>query len=232
MKADFHIVSTKVLRHELVKNMESAGLMVTQADFITKTIRIPDSMDRLALHSAIVLTSKTAVEAWMQIVNVLKLDAKKYSVFCLEGATQTLCIQYGLTIEGRAADASLLADVILKNKAVTAVTFVCGNLRRDELPDKLTESGIGIQEITAYQTEHYPLIIEQPYHGVLFFSPSAVDSFLSLNANSSSACFCLGKTTGHHARASGYTEVHVAETHTPEALVKKVIQHYKNKIHA
>lgn len=206
--------------------------MVTQVDFITKTIRVPDGIDRLSLHPAIVLTSKTAVQAWMQIINFLKLDAKQYSVFCLEAATQTLCIQYGLTIAGSAADASLLADVILKNKSVPAVTFVCSNLRRDELPDKLKESGIRIQEIKAYQTEHSPVKIEQSYHGVLFFSPSTVDSFLSLNSNNSSACFCLGKTTDHHARASGYAEVHVAEAHTPEALVKKVMQHYKNKVHA
>ncbi len=227
MKADFHIVSTRVLNQELIKNMESAGLMVTQADFITKTIRIPDDIDPLSLYPAIVLTSKTAVEAWMQIMNLLKLDIKQYSVFCLEGATQTLCVQYGLTIAGGAADASLLADVMLKNKAVTAVTFVCGNLRRDELPVKLRENGIRIQEIKAYRTEHSPVKIERPYQGVLFFSPSGVDSFLSLNSNNSSACFCLGKTTGGHAQASGYTEVHVAEAHTPEALVKRVIQNFK-----
>ncbi|MBK5279906.1 MAG: uroporphyrinogen-III synthase [Bacteroidia bacterium] len=232
MNADIHIVSTKVLSPELIQYMESVGLTVTQADFIRKTILIPDNIDRLSLHPAIVLTSKTAVHAWMEIVKCLKLDVKQYPVYCLALATKTLCIQYGLRIAGVATDAYSLADEILKDKSVTAVTFVCGNLRRDELPDKLKEKGIMVHEIEAYQTEQSPVKIEQAYKGVLFFSPSAVDSFLSLNPTKSIACFCLGNTTGNHAREFGFAEVHVAEAHTPEALVKKVIQHFKNKVNA
>ena len=232
MKDHVHIVSTKVLNQELIQHMESVGLMVTQADFIKKTIRIPERMDWLLIHAPIVLTSKTAVQAWMEIVKRFKLDVKQYSVYCLALATQTLCVQYGLNIAGVATDANLLADVILKDKSVSAVVFVCGNLRRDELPNKLLKSGILVQEIEAYQTEHSPVKIEEAYQGVLFFSSSAVDSFLSLNSINSTACFCLGKTTGNHARKSGFTEVHVAEAHTPEALVKTVIQHYKNKVYA
>ena len=212
--------------------MESIDLKVTQADFIRKRIQIPDNIERISLNPTIVLTSKTAVEAWMEIARRLKLDAKQYPVYCLALATQALAIHYGLNIAGIASDASLLADVILKDKSVSAVTLVCGNLRRDELPNKLLKSGILVQEIEAYQTEHSPVKIEKAYQGVLFFSPSAVDSFLSLNSINSTACFCLGKTTGNHARKSGFTEVHVAEAHTPEALVKTVIQHYKNKVHA
>lgn len=212
--------------------MESVGLTVTQANFIRKTIQVPDNIDQLSLRPAIVLTSKTAVQAWMEIVKLLKLDVKQYPVYCLALATQTFCIQYGLNIAGVAADAYLLADVILKDKSITAVTVVCGNRRRDELPDRLKAKGIVVHEIEAYQTEQSPIKIEQSYKGVLFFSPSAVDSFLSLNSSNSVACFCLGNTTGNHARKSGYAEVHVADAHTPEALVETVIQHYKNKVNA
>lgn len=206
--------------------------MVTHADFIKKKIQIPDHIDRLSIQPTVVLTSKTAVQAWMEISMLIKLDIKQYAVYCLALATQNLAIQYGLNIAGIATNASLLADVIVKDKSVHAVTFICGNLRRNELTDKLRESGILVQEIETYLTIHSPLKIEQTYNGVLFFSPSAVDSFLSINSNNLSACFCLGKTTFNHARKSGYAEVYVAEAHTPVSLVKTVIQHYKNKVHA
>ncbi len=229
-KTNFHIVSTKVLKPALIHEMESIGLKVTQADFISKTIQIPDSIDQLSLHSTIVLTGKTAVEAWIEIAKRWKLDLKEFTVYCLASATQEATIHYGLKIKGVATDATSLAEVILTDTSITAVTFVCGNLRRDELPNKLKKNGVDVWEIIAYQTEPVPVKVDQCYDGVLFFSPSAVDSFLSLNEINSSACFCLGKTTADHARQAGCTEVIVAESPTAESLVKKVINYYKNQV--
>jgi uroporphyrinogen-III synthase len=229
MKTNFHIVSTKVLNPALIHQMESAGLNVTQMDFIKKTILISDSQP-VPLHSIIVLTSQTAVQAWIEITQRLKLDLKKYPVYCLASATQAMAVRQGLKISGVATDAASLADEILKDKSISAVTFVCGDKRRDELPNRLKKNGVDVQEIIAYKTQLVPVKINQPYAGVLFFSPSAVDSFLSLNDAAASLAFCLGKTTADHARLSGFSEIHVAKTHTPESLVEKVIHYYKNQV--
>lgn len=233
MKTNSHIVSTKRLNNELIQRMESAGLSVRQADFIKKTIHIPENLDTLIIQPIIILTSKTAVRAWLEIVNHLNLDVKKYRVYCLAKGTHDLVSQQGLRIAGIAPDSSTLADDVLKASDVGGVTWVCGNLRRHELPDKLKLHGVPVHEIVAYHTEFSAVKVDPGYQGVLFFSPSAVDSFLSLNSIQDSVAFCLGKTTANHAAQSGYQQVFAANEHTPEALVKTIINFYNNvNIHA
>lgn len=233
MRTDFHIVSTKVLKEELVHSLESARIGITNLDFIIKTFTIPENIDSALIDQIVVLTSKTAVEAWMKIVEQLNLDSKKYKMYCLAAGTQTICLHNGLTVAGVAKDAVSLADIIMKDKSISSLTFICGNLRRDELPVRLKKSGIKVNEIVAYQTKSQSIKIDRPYDGVLFFSPSAIDGFLSLNSTHSSVAFCLGQTTANYAHQKGFRECLVAEIHTPESLVKTVVNYYKNKtVHA
>ena len=226
MKSTFHIVSTRVLNDDQLQLIKSNGLEVTHVDFIKKNIRIPDDVQKLSFDQNIVLTSKTAVIAWLAIIQQLKLYIGKYRIYCLASGTQSLTSQYGLHVACVAPDASSLADAILEDTAIRSVTFICGNLRRPELPDKLRGNGIRVQEIEAYQTELTPVKVAKPYHSVLFFSPSAIDSFISCNNINSSICFCLGKTTASHAKQKGFTEVHVADSASVESLLKTVSNYY------
>ena len=233
MKPRVHIVSTKVLNEELVRFLEPAGITITNLDFVIKTITVPKHIDSALIDQTIVLTSKTAVEAWMKIAEHLAVEIKKYKVYCLAAGTQTLCVHYGLTIAGVANEASSLADLIMKDKSISSLTFICGNLRRGELPNKLNRSRIKVREIEAYQTQSSSIKIEKSFDGVIFFSPSAIDSFLLLNPIHSAIAFCIGQTTANHARQAGYQHIYVAETHSPESLVKTVANYYKNKtVHA
>lgn len=227
MKTDLHIVSTRVLEQQLVQRLESAGIRVTEANFIQKSFSLPEKIDVGAIHATIILTSKTAVHAWMRMVEKFNLDKQQYRVYCLSMATQALAQENNLPIAGVAYQASSLADIILNDKALSKVTFVCGNLRRDELPVKLRKNNVHVSEIVAYKTEHTPLKIEPTYNGVLFFSPSTVDSFLLRNTTHDATAFCLGSTTADHCRKSGFSEIQVAEVHTPESLVNKVIHYYQ-----
>ena len=55
--------------------------------------------------------------------------------------------------------------------------FICGNLRRDELPDTLTRVGIAFEELVVYQTKSDPdlaLPADILPDWVVFFSPSGV----------------------------------------------------------
>lgn len=225
-----HIVSTKVLSQELVQQFKAIGASVTQHDFINTCIQLPENLLRETIQDVIVLTSKTAVEAWVQIVDLLQLKRKQYRIYCLSEGTQKLVSTSGFTVAGIATNSALLADQILNDKNINSVTFVCGNLRRDELTNKLKTGGVTVNEIVAYKTELTPLAITSSINGVLFFSPSGVDSFLSENRVGSAVAFCLGKTTGEHAQEMGFKTIRIAVAHTPAALVKSVINYYKNKI--
>ena len=75
-----------------------------------------------------------------------------------------------------------LAEKIIPEINDREVIFFCGNLRRNDLPDALRQKGITVREITVYQTSLTPVTIEKEYDAVLFFSPSAAESFFSKNS--------------------------------------------------
>jgi uroporphyrinogen-III synthase len=226
------LVSTKRLAPVLAEQLKHAGLAVVQHDFIEQAITIPDRIESQQLQENIVLTSKTAVKAWITIAEKLGIDLSKHTIFCTDQATRKEVLNAHLKIKGTAPDASSLADVIAEDHSIKAITFVCSDLRRDELPAKLATKGVTVHEIVGYQTQLTPVKIEETYQGVLFFSPSGVDSFLSLN-KTSPVCFCIGRTTAEHADEKGFARVQSAEVATPESLIDTVIQYYsKNPVHA
>ena len=201
-------------------------MLVTQADFIQKKILLPDETEVRSVHEAIVLTSKTAVHVWVAIAAKIHSNPQHHRAFCLDRATHQEALHYHLPIAGLASNAAALAEVILKQSAIRAVTFFCSNLHRTELPDQLKNAGIIVDEWVVYETILTPQQIKDPAHGVLFFSPSAVDSFLSLNAVNGATGFCIGSTTDEHARQRGFTQSVVAEIPSPESLIQGTINYY------
>ena len=229
MKTLFHIVSTKVLRPELAQQLEAMGASVTQHNFINTYIHLPENLSKEFIDDVIVLTSKTAVEAWVQIVALLNLDMTKHRIYCLSEGTQKLVVSKGFTVAGAAINASLLADEVLKDRNIHSVTFVCGNLRHNKLPEQLKNAGLNVHEAIAYKTDLSPIAIKKPCDGILFFSPSAVDSYISVNKAASSVAFCLGETTAARSQERGFKNIRVADAHTEAALVRTSINHYKYK---
>jgi uroporphyrinogen-III synthase len=73
--------------------------------------------------------------------------------------------------------------------------FFNGNLRREILPDSLTLANVRFEEIEVYETMLTPHIINSKPDGILFFSPSAVESYVQANIITDETCFCIGKTT-------------------------------------
>ncbi len=226
------IVSTKRLATELVEQLDRAGILHEQHDFIQTIIQVPDKINSQQIQKFIVLTSKSAVNAWIAIVVKHGINVSDYPVFCIDQATKKEVIAQNLTIQGEAKDSASLAGVIIQDSSIKSVTYICSNIRRDELPSRLKAKGIEVNEITGYHTQPTPLKINSTSQAVLFFSPSGVDSFLSLNGVSD-VCFCIGDATAAHATAKGFKNVQVAELSTPESVIKKVIQYYsKNPVHA
>jgi uroporphyrinogen-III synthase len=92
--------------------------------------------------------------------------------------------------------ANYLAEQIKNEKA----TYFCGDKRRDELPDILNNNGVILNEVIAYQTLLSPNHLNKKYDGLLFFSPSGIDSFLSKNSPDQEVAFCIGGTTAKEAQ--------------------------------
>lgn len=227
-----HIVSTKKLDPELIQRLRAHGIELTQHNFIQKRIELP-SFSSAAIHSTLVFTSQTAVDAWMELAAKNELDKNQYEIFCLQEGTLMRANRFGLRIRDTAPNAALLAKKIVATRDVRAITFFCGDRRRDELPSLLRAGGVEVNEVIVYFTELSPKKIEAPYEGVLFFSPSAIDSFVTGNETNSSIAFCIGTTTADHAKRVGFREIKVAKDATPSSVVTAVIDHFKNQpVHA
>jgi uroporphyrinogen-III synthase len=154
----------------------------------------------------------------------------EWTIFCIGNTTRQLAARYFgeqsiHTVGDNAAD---LADKIISNKSIKQVVFFCGDQRREELPGKLRQNGITVQEVIVYHTISTPHKVDKAYDGILFFSPSAVQSFFYANAVlPTTILFAIGQTTADAIKS--FTDNLIIEPERPgkEELVKKMFQFFK-----
>ena len=233
MSNSHHILSTRKMISGKIFELHARGCKITSYDFIRKVIHIPSDLNPQAIQSYVVLTSSTGVKSFLEITKQLHLDKNTFTFYCLSSATQDLAANCGLNIKSSAPNASLLADEIIKDAEVKTVTHISSNLTRPELSEKLGKAGIAVQQVVGYHTAFTPMVIRNAYDGIIFFSPSAVDSFLSINPLTPMLCFCIGKTTADHAKKKGYQQIHVAKAPTEVSLLETILNYYsQSPVHA
>ena len=128
-----------------------------------------------------------------------------------------------------AKNASQLAQIISKEYKNDAFSFFSGNKRRDEIPTFLNENNIQLEEIQVYNTLLQPKKIVRRFHGILFYSPSAVESYVSQNSLHKIPAFCIGETTVKTAQT--YTDtVIIANKPTIENTLIQAIKYFKNDL--
>ena len=229
--AKFKILSTKKITQEAIDKASMNSIEIDELSFIT-TEPIKDEKLKTVLKSFLqqnitaVFTSKNAVQAFDQIVNA----EVPWKIFCIGQSTQKLVAKiFGEEkISGIADSASALSDVILEDKEIKKVFFFCGNQRREELPQKLTAEAIEVEEIVVYETLETPQKLSRKvYDGILFFSPSAVKSFFSLNKiNEQTQIFAIGKTTADAIHQHTNKDLIIAEVPSEDEMIEKVIAHF------
>ena len=232
MNIPLHIVSTRKLTSDKVTELTATGWKFTSRDFIAKVIDIPSNLDDQSICKHVVLTSITGAKAFLQIITQLRLDKSNYTVHCTSRGTKEYVRASGLNIKSTAPHASALADEILRDVDVKEVSHICGNLKRNELSEKLNSAGVAVHNVIAYRTEFTPVTIGISYQAIIFFSPSAVDSFLSHNPVLQVPCFCIGKTTADHAAQNGYQHTYIPDAPSEEILLNTIVAHYsKSQAH-
>lgn len=226
------ILSTKALPESLRQAAAGHGIDLRDQPFIDiLPVRTPELAARLQEIAqgghTLVFTSPNTVRAVSGTWNA----AVPQSIYCLGGATLEI-IQTdipGAVILGTAISSLELAKRILADGNTQKVVFLCGNIRRNELPEHLHAHHIGVEELVVYETVETPALLEERYDGVLFFSPSSVRSFfLSNPPDGHTVYFAIGETTGASvAAATGMQPVIGAEASVP-ALVQTAIDYFDN----
>jgi uroporphyrinogen-III synthase len=222
-----HVVSTRKLGAPARGRFARLGWRLTQHNFIQKRMALPP-VTREAIAADVVLTSSTAVRAFALLAAKILLPVANCRVHCLAHATRNAAERAGFCIASTAPDARTLAMEILKTPGIRSVTHVCGSRRLTDLSDTLQGAGVAVTDVVAYQTELTPLKLTAPFDGILFFSPSAIDSFCMANETNPAPCFCIGQTTAQHARQRGFPNIYAAAGATEAALTDLAIAHLLN----
>ena len=92
------------------------------------------------------------------------------------------------------------------------------------LPAYLHQKNIQLNEIEAYKTMLSPLKIADDVSGVLFYSPSGIESYLKKN-DTDKVAFCIGESTADIAKKY-FKNVQVANSPDVESLLTLVKNHF------
>ena len=81
-----------------------------------------------------------------------------------------------------------------------------------------------VNESEAYKTKFSPVEVGPNVKGVLFYSPSTVESYLQMNTPDKIA-YCIGESTAKAAREN-FTDVRVAKIPVVESVIDLVNEDY------
>ncbi|SHF82960.1 uroporphyrinogen-III synthase [Flavobacterium fluvii] len=221
MKDSISILSTKILLSSQKQALLNAGFSVTEANFI-KTEN--SDFDLKGINDNLIFTSQNAAQSVLLHPKVEELKSKK--VFCVGIKTKALLEENGFNVEVYLDYASDLAEIITLIYAKESYTFFSGNLRKETLPKALKAAKVNFNEIQVYETTLTPQKIKTPVDGILFFSPSGIESYLSANKIKNEICFCIGETTAE-ALEKTTRNIIVADQPSVENVIEDVIQEYK-----
>jgi len=215
------ILSTKILslaQKELVLN-GGLGLVAYNAIKIAfLSFKIDEEYDNY------IFTSQNGVNAFLAQENKASFLGKK--VFCVGEKTKRLLEENDVKVIEMAKNSIELGLKIAENSKNESFLFFCGNRRREELPLILTENTVDFKEVEVYKTSLYKKEFNTVFNGVLFFSPSAVESYTSVNKINNSIAFCIGDTTAMEAKKHASTIVTATKT-TIENVIVQAVKYFK-----
>ncbi len=215
------ILSTKILLSHQKQALLNAGFSVTEANFI-KTEN--SDFDLKGINDNLIFTSQNAAQSVLLHPKVEELKSKK--VFCVGMKTKALLEENGFNVEVYLDYASDLAEIITLIYAKESYTFFSGNLRKETLPKALRAAKVNFNEIQVYETTLTPQKVKTPVDGILFFSPSAIESYLKENKIKNEICFCIGETTAE-ALEKTTRNIIVADQPSVDNVIEDVIEEYK-----
>ena len=230
---NIQLLSTRMLDDTLINKAEENHLTIECVSFIeTKHLQSEVLLQQL---QALANENITAVFTSMNAVNAVAsqlLQVPQWKIFCTGGITKEYVIKYfgEASIIATAKNATVLAEKIIASKPSSSLIFLCGDQRLNDLPEILQSHGKAVEEIIVYTTEQTPVFIEKNYEGILFFSPSAVHSFFSLNTIPTSVVlFSIGHTTAATIQSYCTNKLIVSQWPGAESMLDLIIEFYEEQ---
>jgi uroporphyrinogen-III synthase len=220
-RQQIYLLSTGALPDKLVTAASKAGMTLDVLPFIDiEFVEVENTIPETAVFTSV--NGVIAVRRW------LTTPLPNLRIYCIGGATHRAVVEaFGeRAVVGKAGSAGELAKLIHTREKGDRkkIVFFCGDQRREELP------AIGVTGKMVYRTILTPHRLERTYDGIAFFSPSAVQSFFSVNVISAEIpLFAIGSTTTAAIRGACRNPVFVGKEPDKQMLVELMIDHFLNK---
>ncbi len=178
---------------------------VSGKDFRKQKVEILD-------HTAIILTSRNAVDHFFSICSELKIEVPSdMKYFCVSEQTANYLQKY-IVIRKRKIftgfrTAQDLIEILKKHKNEKYL-FPCSSIRKNDIPDFLKDNGYKHTEAVMYETVAADLsdLADVNYDIIAFFSPSGINSlfvnFPDFKQNKTRIA-AFGPTTGQAVKDAG-----------------------------
>lgn len=198
MKSSISILSTRVLEPAIINEAKAKGVFIECVPFITIQYKpvadIRKELETVAANDIFIFTSQHAVHAAFEVLRGLK-----NTTYCINGATYNAIKQTELQVAATASYASELVVLIDKVPGTGYILF-CGDKRLPTIPDFLHKHKLPVLEVICYENIATPQKVEQHYDGIMFYSPTGVESYFSANEIKDQTCYCIGNTTANAAK--------------------------------
>jgi uroporphyrinogen-III synthase len=221
MQGQIRIVSTKKLSEKQKQQLLSADFSVFDENFIS--IQNKD-FEIDTINDYLIFTSQNAVKSILRNKKIAEIKTKK--CFCVGEKTKEILEQNDFEVIEYSDYAAELASVICNQYFKNSFTFFCGNIRRDVLPEAMRLMEIELDEVEVYQTNPATHKITFIPDGILFFSPSAVESYLQENKIEDEVCFCIGNTTAIALKYITPNRI-IANQPNVDSTIMKCIEYYR-----
>lgn len=229
------LLSTKILSPSQKVLLSNAQFHLEEYDSL-KIDLLPQEIDTSYKH--IIFTSQNTVKAYLEnLKNTADLDQKnnlssvtsQITAYCVGEKTKALLEGNGIKVVAVTHYGAELAQILVEQYPNEWFLFLCGNKRRYEIPTRLKENNIHFKEQVVYENSPNPQAFSTHFNGILFFSPTGIESYQIKNSIADSIAFCIGTTTA--AEAKKYTSnIVIANKPTVESVLEKVVEYYKSKI--
>lgn len=230
-KNSIKILCTRPLNDEIIQQALQNEIEISLMPFI-KTA--PIFSEELANTIQVLAKKKiTAVFTSMNAVTAVtdQLQAiPNWHIYSLSGTTKDLVIHFfgENNLMATARNANQLSQLVNEAKSDMPIVFFSGDARLDTLPHYFKQNNIPFKEVVVYKTIQTPRKVDQTFDGILFFSPSAVQSFFSINKiNDRVILFAIGDTTADTITSYTQNKIIISNSPAKEEMIDQVISYFK-----
>jgi uroporphyrinogen-III synthase len=226
----YKVLCTRKLDDSWTEQALHEGIELESREYLSLALKKPEEI-AAALEqnrAPFVFTSAYGVRAVADYAEAYPNGLRNKVCFCIDGTTKTEAMSAGFQVLGSARDARDLAKLIIESGYRIVMHCSAAN-RRMELDENLAAGGVRSQYCEVYTKALVPFRAGE-VDGIIFYSPSQVDSFLVLNdLDKNTPVFCIGRTTARHLQSKGHEHIHIASEANTENILETLYQYFKQQ---